>query len=139
MKAAHSRLQFLHLSVWFPLRCHLCKPVLSSNPYCCHSKIHFLLDTLFVSKRAKLRLTEKIMTLLCHELPPLPPPHLKFYLPQSRTAGVVLAACPFCTCHRQSHTSAASSPETALRVAPFSDSTIRSAHVSYLGQYISSL
>ena len=46
------RLQFLHISVWFPLRCHLCKSVesLLLPPL----QNTFFLDTLFVSKRAKL-------------------------------------------------------------------------------------
>ena len=95
MLAPH--LQFLHISISFQLRCHFLSPSCYSNPYCCHSKMHFS------STLSSSRLTGKTMTLLCYELPPRLPPHLKFYLPQSRTAGVILATCPFCTCQSIQH------------------------------------
>ena len=98
--------QFLHISIWLQLRCHFCKSFLLLESLLLSLQNTFFLNTLSVSKRAKLPpYWDHDFTLL--ELPPLPPPHLKFYLPQSRTAGVILAPCPFCTCHSQSLTSAA--------------------------------
>ena len=99
-------LQFLHISIWLQLRCHFCKSFLLLESLLLPLQNTFFLNTLFVNQRAKLPpYWDHGFTLF--ELPPLPPPHLKFYLPQSRIAGVILATCPFCTCHSQSLTSAA--------------------------------
>lgn len=133
------RLQFLHISVWFPLRCHLCKPVLLLESLLPPLQNTFLSILFLSANEPSSRLTEKIMTLLCYELPPLPPPHLQVLLAPVENCCCSLTACPFCPRVIGNPTQALpSSPRDSLRVAPFSDSTIRSAHVSYLGQYINS-